>query len=53
MTYIQKQKFLLLKQYILFYTLVENLVEIVDTKYLEVYTVLVHQLLMLYQNGQK
>ena len=45
--------FLLLKLYILFYMLVENLVEIVDTKYLEVYTVLVHLLLMLYQNGQK
>ena len=36
-----KLKFLQQKQYILFFMLVENLVEIVDIKYLEVFMVLV------------
>ena len=36
--YIQKQKFQQQKQCIQFYMLVENLVEIVDIKYLEVFT---------------
>ena len=40
----QKQKSLQQKLFIQFYMLVENLVEIVDTRFLEDYMELVHQL---------
>ena len=51
--FIQKQKYQQQKLFILNYMLVENLVEIVDIKYLEDFMVLVHLLLMHCQNGQK
>ena len=44
---------ILLKQFIQNFMQVENLVEIVDTKFLVVFTVLVHLLLMPYLHGQK
>ena len=51
--YIQKQRFLLQKLYILNYMLVENLVEIADIKYQEVFMELELLLLMHFLNGQK
>ena len=49
--FIQKQKYQQQKLFILNYMLVENLVEIVDIKYLEDFMVLVHLLLMLFTLG--